>query len=256
MKYKWIISAEDVSVLKDFVDRHKENNFVKGRILRNISGRYPTFSKSEFWKWMVACLLTTQQRAGPHSHISKFLNTSPFPLHYNLCKTFSNLEVSSLDILKNFGGIRRTSKISDELAYNYNWLENKNGWSDVINMAEDLTQQRINRPNPEDIVIERMACLVVQALKGIGPKQSRNLWQSIGLLRFEIPLDSRIIKWLNKNNFPFILSASGLSDENYYQLVMDGIQCWCAKSDIIPCILDAAIFSSYDEDWPEDNNLW
>ena len=104
--------------------------------------------------------------------------------------------------------------------------------------------------------LKKTACLTVQNLKGFGPKQSRNLWQSLGLTRYEIPIDSRIVKWLNYNEFPFTLSASGLSDENYYQFIMDSIQKWCLEADIIPCVLDGAIFSSYDEEWPEDYELW
>ena len=125
-----------------------------------------------------------------------------------------------------------------------------------IEISERLTEAREHQPALENIIVEREACSLVQNLKGIGPKQSRNLWQALGLTRYEIPIDSRIIKWLNKNGFAFILSASGLSDERYYQLVMDGIQTWCLKSDVFPCVLDASIFSSYDEEWPEEYELW
>jgi thermostable 8-oxoguanine DNA glycosylase len=255
MKFQWIITDDDTKLLIDFVNKHKENNFVKSRIRRNLSDNYPQFSKEEFWKWMVACLLTTQQRSGPNSKISKFLITNPFPLNYNSCKESENLQNDTYEILTKFGGIRRTNRISEEIKYNFNWLE-IGGWTKVIEISDKLTDARKNRPNLENIKIERTACLLVQNLKGIGPKQSRNLWQALGLTRYEIPIDSRIIKWLNKNGFPFTLSASGLSDENYYQLLMDGIQERCLKSDIFPCVLDGAIFSSYDEEWSEDYELW
>ena len=58
------------------------------------------------------------------------------------------------------------------------------------------------------------------------------------------------------NGFAFILSASGLSDERYYRLVMDGVQKGCLESGVYPCVLDASIFSSYDEEWPEEYELW
>jgi len=261
MEFKWIIDKEDVQRLNDFVNKHKENNFVKNRIRRNLSNSIPQFSKSEFWKWMVACLLTTQQRSGPNSQISKLLITNPFPLNYDFCKKSDNLQADVYNILTKFGGIRRTNKISDEIKLNFNWLEN-NGWDKVIKASERLMDARKQKPSSDCIKVEREACLLIQnrkgigGLKGIGPKQSRNLWQALGLTRFEIPIDSRIIKWLNQNKFPFTLSASGLSDENYYQLLMSGIQKWCLESDIMPCVLDAVIFSSYDEEWPEDYELW
>lgn len=255
MEFQWIITTEDTKLLNNFVNKHKENNFVKNRIKRNLSDNPPIFSKEEFWKWVVACLLTTQQRSGPNSKISKFLITNPFPLNYNLCKESNNIQNDSYEILTKFGGIRRTNRISEEIKSNLDLLEN-GGWNKVIEISNKLTEARKQKPNLENIKIERTACLLVQNLKGIGPKQSRNLWQALGLTRYEIPIDSRIIRWLNNNGFPFTLSSSGLSDENYYQLLMDGIQKWCLESNIFPCVLDGAIFSSYDEEWPEDYELW
>ena len=83
--------------------------------------------------------------------------------------------------------------------------------------------------------------------KGFGPKQSRNLLQALGLTRYEIPIDSRIIKWLNGSiSFPVKLTATALSDRNYYQFVCEGFQQLSAACGIYPCILDAAVFASYD----------
>jgi len=115
MKFQWIITGEDITLLKDFVNKHKENNFVKNRMRRNLSDNPPVFTKEEFWKWMIACLLTTQQRSGPNSKISKFLITNPFPLNYNLCKGLKNLQEDAYEILAKFGGIRRTNRISKEI---------------------------------------------------------------------------------------------------------------------------------------------
>jgi hypothetical protein len=90
--------------------------------------------------------------------------------------------------------------------------------------------------------------------KGFGPKQSRNLLQGLGLSRFEIPIDSRITKWLNAIGFPLKLTANALQDRNYYNFVSDGFQKLCEACEIMPCVLDAAIFSSFDEGkWTEEN---
>ncbi len=85
-------------------------------------------------------------------------------------------------------------------------------------------------------------------MAGFGPKQSRNLLQGLGLSRYEIPLDSRIAKWLNKYGFPMMLSAAALGDRNYYGLISDGFQQLAQCCEIMPCVLDAAIFSSIDGD--------
>ena len=48
--------------------------------------------------------------------------------------------------------------------------------------------------------------------------------------------------------FPVTLTASPLQDQNYYNLVSDGFRQLCEACKIMPCVLDAAIFSSFDKD--------
>ena len=43
------------------------------------------------------------------------------------------------------------------------------------------------------------------------------------------------------------LSAGSLQDLSYYELVSDGFQRLCNASDIMPCVLDAIIFASFDD---------
>ena len=64
-------------------------------------------------------------------------------------------------------------------------------------------------------------------------------------------------KWLNDFGFPLKLSATALADSNYYEFVLDAIQQLCREADVVPCVLDAAIFSSFDgEGWAEMKNIW
>ena len=103
----------------------------------------------------------------------------------------------------------------------------------------------------------KAAAFIDDNFEGFGPKQSRNLLQSLGLSRYEIPIDSRITKWLNDFGFPVRLSATGLSDRNYYNFVSSGFQQLCKEAKVLPCVLDAAIFSSFDADsWTEENIVW
>lgn len=53
------------------------------------------------------------------------------------------------------------------------------------------------------------------------------------------------------------LSSMALGEEEYYCFVSDILRDWCIQTGVLPCILDAAIFSSYDTDeWPEDASVW
>lgn len=98
------------------------------------------------------------------------------------------------------------------------------------------------------------ANFIDDALKGFGPKQSRNLLQALGLSRFEVPIDGRVTKWLNEFGFAFKIGLSALADRDYYNLVSAGFQKLADKAGIEPCLLDAAIFASYDGDsWTDGN---
>jgi thermostable 8-oxoguanine DNA glycosylase len=124
-------------------------------------------------------------------------------------------------------------------------------WSRVVEVVDELRLSSTPRSERE------AADFIADHFKGFGPKQSRNLLQSLGLTRYEIPIDSRITKWLNDFGFPVRLSAGALADRNYYDFVSEGFQQLAAQSEIYPCVLDAAIFASFDRGgWSEGNVIW
>jgi hypothetical protein len=62
---------------------------------------------------------------------------------------------------------------------------------------------------------------------------------------------------LNEFGFPVRLSATALADQNYFEFVSDGFQKLAKACGVVPCVLDAAIFSSFDGDaWTDENVLW
>lgn len=247
MHIEWIISDEDKNKITLFIEKQKDNFFVKDRINRNIKSKTKDISKEKIWYVIVGCLLTTQQRSGPNSRISQFLSQNPFPLSYNNCINIDYLSEYVYESLSTFGGIRRTNIISKELKYNLLLLEDS-FWKKLQEELRILS-------NSEDMNLEKkIANIIAKELKGFGPKQSRNFLQWLGLSRYEIPIDSRITGWLNNFGFPLKLSAGALGDKNYYQFVSDGIKYLCSECNIYPCVLDAAIFSSYDKDeWSAKN---
>lgn len=212
----------------------------------NVDLPAPAFSKHRFWKTMIICLCTTQQKSGKGSRVWQFEEIKPFPLSYQECKQKRNLQKYIEKTLSYFK-LRRSKRISEEVEYNFNWLEN-GGWKDIKICSKDLLNCRERRPHRSDRHLERETANIVRInMKGFGPKQSRNLWQTLGLTRYEIPIDSRLTKWFSKFEFPLRLTSQNLSDPDYYNFVLDGIQEMCYVSGIYPCVLDAAIFSSFDK---------
>ena len=247
MKVIWQIEPEDVVRVRRFFENHKQSQFVKHRITTNLASNKPLIEKPALWERLVGCLLTTQQRSGPDSAVTKFLLTKPFPLAYSICAEQDDLAEFARTTISGFGGLRRSTTIGRELALNMSFLSN-GGWEPTLAHLDDV------RLNSSPKAERDVAAFIDTHFKGFGPKQSRNLLQGLGLSRYEIPIDSRIAKWLNAIGFPVKLTANALQDRNYYNFVSDGFQQLCAACDIMPCVLDAVIFSSYDDGkWTEEN---
>lgn len=239
MKLIWLNDVHDIQQVRDFVAQYRDNDLVQWRIRHNLAPSKAEVSQEAFWQALVACLLTTQQRSGPESAVARFITTEPFPLAYALCEPQRNLQHFAKEVLTTFGGLRRTNVLAAEIAVNFRQFtaglwEQTRQVLETLRLCDTVSNER------------RAAHFVAEQYKGFGPKQSRNLLQLLGLTRYEIPIDSRSTKWLNDFGFPLQVAAATLSDPHYYELIMDGIQQLCAQSDIYPCVLDAAIFVSFD----------
>lgn len=254
MKFQWQVDNFDIDRVKSFVDSRKDNAFVASRAARNLAVNKSAIDRSEFWKQMVGMRMTSVQRAGPNSPVAAFMRRTPFPINYDLMATKSDRDSRRSLIsltLRAHGGIRFPERIAEDLSWNFEKLSEAGRWDDTLQKVNLLV-------SPVDAGQEReIARFLQNLLHGFGPKQSRNLLQSLGLTRFEIPIDSRITKWLNEFRFPVILTPTALADAGYYEFVLDGIQALCTASGVFPCVLDAAIFASFDGDaWTEENTIF
>jgi hypothetical protein len=250
MRIVWQVEPDDIARVRGFFGLHRDNPFVKLRVATNLADDKPPVTKELFWEVMIACLLTTQHRSGPGTPVTRFISTRPFPLRYELCLGRADMDVFVAEVLAGFGGLRRSTSIDREAKANWAYLE-EGGWRAT---EQALEQVRLH-PSPE---AERHAARFVDDhYRGFGPKQSRNLLQGLGLSRFEVPIDSRITKWFNEFGFPVKLTAGALADRNYFEFVSDGFQRLAEACGIVPCVLDAAIFSSFDDGrWTEENVVW
>lgn len=247
LRIDWKISSTDIQHVQDFLNTQSNNLFVQRRIQRNTTGKTPYISKAIVWKVLVLCLLTTQQRSGPDGNVFKFLRTKPFPLSYKTCRSKRNVEKFSYQTLTTFKAARWPNKVASQIATNLALLE-KGLWTNTLSKLKTL-QKGTTRDLEKSV-----ADYIDDNFLGFGPKQSRNFLQALGLSRYEIPIDSRITKWLKDFKFPVALSAAALGDKGYYNFVSDAIQKLCKACDIYPCVLDAAIFASFDGDrWTKSN---
>ncbi|MES3017984.1 MAG: hypothetical protein V4721_09405 [Bacteroidota bacterium] len=248
MNITWNITQTDIiNVEKVIADN--ENPFVQARRLRNVARQNIMIDKNKIIKTMIMCLLTSQQRSGPNSIVGQFLRLDPFPITTDTLTMTLNVEEHFKNTLRKNGLTRYVNRISTFFSSNYKTIIETN-WK-LMRILEELK-------NSDSKIKEReIADKIANDFDGFGPKQSRNFLQSLGLTKYEIPIDSRITTWLNDFGFPVALTSSPLGDKGYYHFVSDGIQELCEKAKIYPCVLDAAIFSSFDNDeWTDENSIF
>lgn len=249
MNILWDIKETDIQKVKNFVKQH-DNPFVRKRKSRNVEHQNIVIDKNIVIKNLIMCLLTSQQRSGPNTPVGNFLRLNPFPLTFETISANFNTETFVREILQQNGLNRFIDRISKFFSTNFQKLQ-VNNWILLKTLETLLDGQQTKQKERE------VADYLNDIFSGFGPKQSRNFLQGLGLTKYEIPIDSRITNWLNDFGFPVILTSSPLQDREYYHFVSDGLQKLCDQSDIYPCILDAAIFSSYDNgEWTVENTVF
>ncbi len=236
MNIIWEFSESDINSVIEFVDLNR-NIFVENRINRNIHRKDIVTNKDEILKTMLMCLLTSQQDSGPDSNLNAFLRNKPFLLTDKFLSQEQEIEDVVQEVLISNGLKRYFNKIPKYFALNYSYLVQSN-W-ELKQELEDCFRKDLTK-HEERILADE----IDHNFKGFGSKQARNFLQSLGLTKYEIPIDSRIISWLKKFGFPISFTSIALQDKSFYHFVSDGIQLLCEKANIYPCVLDAAIFSS------------
>lgn len=249
MDITWEINNNDINRLRDFVAQH-QNPFVAYRIEKNINRTNFKVDKDLMLKSLIMCLLTSQQRSSPNSLIGIFLRQKPFPITEENILAQNDIQNFVRTTLLQNGLNRFINKIPTYFAANYHLLKASN-WAIMNDLINSLSGQATKET--ERAIADNLDDTFI----GFGPKQARNFLQASGLTKFEIPIDSRITDWLNDFGFPVTLSSKPLQDKGYYHFVSDGIQLLCDNVGIYPCILDAAIFSSFDNnEWTEENSIY
>ena len=235
--------AQDAEAIRKVVQEFCSLSSVRERVRANVDSAPLLFSKDRVWRAMIGCLLSSCQRAGSQSPLQRFGKLDPYPL--TLKRVLSSAEPEALirNELENFGGFRFPARAGRLAGRNLKWLET-GGWEQVRRHYSVLAQQRLRSPEREDFRAEREASRFADRnLAGFGPKQSRNLWQLLGLTRYEIPIDRRVRKWINRN-LSMHVEAEQLWKAAPYESVLDFLQIGCFKAGkTLPCVFDAVLFS-------------
>lgn len=199
----------------------------------------------DFWKWLVLSLLSSQQRYREDSAIARLENgIDEFPLPLS---EFASLDESEID--ERLRRFRFHQQITKQSIANFRYLFGEgNGWKSLQSALDGLLTQRNSAPIATHGKLEREAArTLAESLEGVGPKQSRNLLQSLGLTRYEIPLDSRVVGWL-RARLGWNISMESLSRPEYYEELLDRVQASCETAGVLPTLFDAAAFEEMERE--------
>ena len=241
MRAVWIISRSDLNRWRHLVETSKRNELVLRRKRLNIQRKGIVLSRQAIWRVLVGCQVTTQQRSGPNSTVSRFLKSRSPALRYGVCRDAPSLQVLIEEECKT-AGLRRGPTVAVNLASILAALE-AGEWKVLRRQLGTLEHH--TTPRKERLVVKYLES---GTFPGLGPKQSRNFIQWLGLSRYEVPLDSRVLKTLRLFGATFVPGGTALTDEAVYDFVQSGLQQISKALRIYPCILDACIFSSLDAD--------
>jgi hypothetical protein len=245
MNFHWDFDDRDLARIRKAVKEYEGNDLVEDRRRINLARTKHPPTRADFWYWMVYALLTSNQRSSPNSPVVTFMNVEPFPLRLRLCEPCDDLLKMVREELKRRSVRFWKTRIPGFIAANIHKVKGGE-WKKIAHELTRLCED-------QTVKGERRAArhLSSPLLAGIGPKQSRNLLQMLGLTRYETPIDIRVVKWLRKFGFPLPLSSAALGDHDFYEFVEDGLQLLCREAGVMPCVFDAAVFASFDaEPWP------
>lgn len=195
------------------------------------------------WYSMIACLVTSQQRSGEGSHVEAFLARDPLPVNLSVCRQAQHVGEFVARTLS-AAGLRFGPRIGEFCRMNLAAFSPTRIDPALCSLRDLLAN---HTPAKERATARLFQKDAAHGLWGLGPKQSRNLLLNLGLMRHELPLDSRVAKWMRANlsdeGSRLVLSPAALMDEDYYSFVVDGVQRLCEEAGVLPSEFDAAAFA-------------
>ena len=147
--------------MRAFLGKWSTDPLVAARMERNLAAEKPHVSRDEFWLKMLACLLTSQQRSGPDSPVTRFLSLDPFPLRVETCDG-CNVEAHVGEALKRARGIRFINNITSS-AVNLPLMSGA-AWDAC---RAELEYLRVNRTIDEE---RRVFAFIDDRFHGFGPQ--------------------------------------------------------------------------------------
>jgi thermostable 8-oxoguanine DNA glycosylase len=236
MELIWKLSDSDINRIRDFVKKYMNPN-VEKIINKNINHIDRVIDKDSLLKAMLICLMSSETDSYPASKIEQIFTKKPFLLNCQYLFKVSNIELAFQETFQTFGVTKFLKKVPKYFSTNFDFLV-ETDWA---------LESEINRSLDHELTKydeRKLADMVDRSFKGFGSKEARSFLLALGVTKYEIPIDYKLLKWLKAFDFPITFSNIALQDIFFYHFVSDGIQKLCEISEIYPCVLYASIVSS------------
>ena len=233
MELVWKLSDSDITKVREFVQANMTPS-VERIIARNINHIDRVIDKNSLLRTMLICLLASETDSFPEHIVAKMFHKKPYFLDYEYIFKIHNIENAFYEIFQKFGNTKYIRKVPKYFSTNFESLEETN-W-DLESEINNSIRKELTK-NDE----RKLADIVDRSFKGFGSKEARSFLLALGVSKFEIPIDHKLIRWLEKFNFPIKFTKTALQDIFFYHFVSDGIQKLCEVSGIYPCVLYASI---------------
>lgn len=235
MDIQWKIDNSDIQRVVSFVEQNQGKLTAK-RMARNVQKQKISIGKDTVIKKMLASLLASKHDFTRDSDVGQFLKVKPFLLTYDFLSKATMVEFVMASVLKENGLERYAQRVPAFFAHNFSYLEGTD-WI-LLDKLHICLKKEMSRLDEREL-----ADSIDKVFKGFGSKEARYFLQSLGLTKYEIPIDSALIGWLENFGFPVKITPTALQDKEFYHFISDGIQLLCHYAGIYPCILNAAVLS-------------
>jgi thermostable 8-oxoguanine DNA glycosylase len=236
MELIWKFREADTNRIRDFVQKYENPNVHKIKN-KNINHVDRVIDKDSLLRAMLICLMSSETDSYPESKIEQIFSKKPFLLSSQYLFKVSNIELAFQEAFQTFGVTKYLKKVPMYFSTNFDFL---------VETDWDL-ESEINRSLEHELTKydeRKLADRVDKSFKGFGSKEARSFLLALGVTKYEIPIDYKLLKWLKNFDFPIKFSKIALQDILFYHFVSDGIQKLCEISEIYPCVLYASIISS------------
>ncbi len=233
MKIDWNINEDDIRKIADFVNQ-QSGEYIANRIARNINYQGLLINRDTILYSLLHSLLLSSLKPDNYLHIDSITTSARYNFQYLTIKDIQDIKSYASETLKNHGLALDLKKMPEYFAYNFDLLESSN-WELVDRLIRKLCIKESKKAERE------IADYIDTMFKGFDACEARVFLQTLGLTKFEIPIDLTVSDWLNDFGFPVKLSPLALQDRDFYHFVSDGVQLLCKRAEVYPCVLEAAI---------------